>query len=467
MASITRESNGRRMIQFVAANGKRKTLRLGKMPQRQAEAIKLKVENLISSTLSGHAMDDETARWLSKLDSVMIQKLARVGLVQAKESETLAKFLDRYILTRTDLKPRSLDIVRRTRDSLVDFFGTDKSLKEITPGDAKEWRRYLTREGGRKGQPLAKNTVNDRCKKAKQFFKAAVEHRLISENPFLVLKKTNVRANPDRFRYIDAETTRLVIHAAGNPEFELVIALCRFGGLRNPSETLALKWEDIDLTAGRMVVTSPKTEHHEGKESREVPIFPELRPFLKTAWDLNPYQTGYVINQWRSQDKNFRPRMHRAIRRAGLSPWPKPFQNLRSSCQTDLEENFPSHVVCAWMGNSEQVAREHYLQVTDEHFSRAIGLSEGTEEEKPSDKQTELNDDQKGMIIEALQNALQQVAESTRTESQLENAIRIKPKQCLEMRHNASSCENVKYTRRDSNPQPPVPKTEVPFLTLS
>ena len=26
------------------------------------------------------------------------------------------------------------------------------------------------------------------------------------------------------------------------------------------------------------------------------------------------------------------------------------------------------HVVCAWIGNSEAVAREHYLQVTDAHF---------------------------------------------------------------------------------------------------
>src|SRR5436190_12956284 len=32
---------------------------------------------------------------------------------------------------------------------------------------------------------------------------------------------------------------------------------------------------------------------------------------------------------------------------------------------------YPAHVVCAWIGNSEQVARKHYLQVTDEHFARA------------------------------------------------------------------------------------------------
>jgi hypothetical protein len=30
------------------------------------------------------------------------------------------------------------------------------------------------------------------------------------------------------------------------------------------------------------------------------------------------------------------------------------------------------HVVCKWIGNSQPVAAEHYLQLTDEHFERAI-----------------------------------------------------------------------------------------------
>ena len=29
------------------------------------------------------------------------------------------------------------------------------------------------------------------------------------------------------------------------------------------------------------------------------------------------------------------------------------------------------HVVCEWIGNSEVVAKKHYLQITEEHFARA------------------------------------------------------------------------------------------------
>ena len=41
-------------------------------------------------------------------------------------------------------------------------------------------------------------------------------------------------------------------------------------------------------------------------------------------------------------------------------PWPQLLHNLRGSCQTELAERFPSHVVWRWIGNSEAVAREHY-----------------------------------------------------------------------------------------------------------
>ena len=64
--------------------------------------------------------------------------------------------------------------------------------------------------------------------------------------------------------------------------------------------------------------------------------------------------------------------MARIVRQAGLTPWPRIFHNLRSTRQTELEEQFPSHVVCRWIGNSQQVAQKHYLQVTDDHYQRAV-----------------------------------------------------------------------------------------------
>ena len=47
----------------------------------------------------------------------------------------------------------------------------------------------------------------------------------------------------------------------------------------------------------------------------------------------------------------------------GREPWPKLFQNMRASRETELTAEYPLNVVCAWIGNSPAVAQTHYLQV--------------------------------------------------------------------------------------------------------
>ena len=87
--------------------------------------------------------------------------------------------------------------------------------------------------------------------------------------------------------------------------------------------------------------------------------------------------TEYVITRYRKTNCNLRTQLERIINKAGLKRWPKLFQNLRSTRETELVERWPEHVVCAWIGNSKAVAREHYLQVTDEHFEQAAKISTG------------------------------------------------------------------------------------------
>ena len=49
---------------------------------------------------------------------------------------------------------------------------------------------------------------------------------------------------------------------------------------------------------------SSKTEHHEGKASRVIPIFPELRPHLEAAWEQAEPGTEYVITRYRDAGQN-------------------------------------------------------------------------------------------------------------------------------------------------------------------
>lgn len=367
MASIAREKNGTRRILFVAPDGKRKTIRLGKVPQRTAEAVKLRVEHLLAAKMSQDAVQSDTARWVAELEPRLAMKLAAVGLIaprRPKATATLAAFLDDYIASRVDVKASTTRHLQDARKNLVAFFGSDKPLADISPGDADDFRRNLLTE-------LGENTVRRRCGRAKQFFRAALRKRLIRENPFADMKGCSVQANRARDYFVTRDEAARVMEACPDAEWQLIFALSRFGGLRCPSEHLALRWGDVDWERNRIRIRSPKTEHIEGRDSRLIPIFPELRPYIERVWDEAGEGAEYLITRYRSATANLRTQLQRIIERAGLTPWPKLFQNLRASRATELAAEHPAHVAAAWLGHTTLVAQKHYWQVTEADYDRA------------------------------------------------------------------------------------------------
>jgi integrase len=285
MASISTDKAGNRRILFSGPNRTRLTVYVGAVPMKTARTIKVHVENLAAALLAGHPPEPETSEWLGGRDDVLYGKLAAVGLVPAREpaiaekrTVALGEFLDQYLSGRTDIKPSTRCNLEQVRRNLVDHFGADRLLVNITPGDADEFRVALFNK-------LGANTVRRNCGRAKQFFRAAVRKRLIQENPFADMKGCAVKATTDRFYFVTRETADKVLAACPDAQWRLLFALSRYGGLRCPSEHLALRWGDVDWEHDRITIHSPKTERHEGKESRQIPLFPELRPYLNEVWD--------------------------------------------------------------------------------------------------------------------------------------------------------------------------------------
>lgn len=200
-------------------------------------------------------------------------------------------------------------------------------------------------------------------------FEDAVERKESAKNPF---RAKNVprssHANRDRFVFTDRDLTGKVLECLPANECKLIFALSRFGGLRCLSEVKSLEWRHVLWDQGKLIVPSPKTEHHEGKEERAIPIFPEIRPYLEEAYKAN--QTGTVIADHQSQT-NLSVILKKILRRHKIEPWSKLFQNLRSTRETELAEEHPIQVICSWIGNSPKVAMRHYLRVTEQHFEKA------------------------------------------------------------------------------------------------
>jgi len=365
MASIGKDPNGRKRILFVDQDGKRKTVYLGKASMRQALAFKVRFENLIAGRFSG--IDTETAQWLADLPDDIYAKLLRLELVpprQSAQKATLGPFIEQYIDSRVDLKQRTKWMLQQAQRSLIAYFGEDKPLDDINEADAELWRLSMVKQG------LADATIRKRCQHAKQFYARALKQKLVESNPFTALPSSS-KPNPARMVFVSQADIEKVIEACPDTQWKVIFALARYGGLRCPSEVLSLQWQDVYWDQSRMLVRSPKTERHTGGESRLVPLFPELRPILLEAFDEAEVGTKYVLTRYRQQSANLRTQAHRIIKRAGLKPWTRTFQNLRSSRETELTERFPLHVVTQWIGNSQLIAAKHYLQVTDEHFERA------------------------------------------------------------------------------------------------
>ena len=151
-------------------------------------------------------------------------------------------------------------------------------------------------------------------------------------------KSRPLQANKAREFFVTREMAAKVSEACPDTQWRLLFALSRFGGLRCPSEHLALRWCDVHWPvptaendkdrAGWIRITSSKTEHHEGKGERIIPMFDELKPYLDAAWDEATEREGeFVITRYRDANSNLRTQLERIIGKAGLESWPKLFQN--------------------------------------------------------------------------------------------------------------------------------------------
>ena len=168
----------------------------GPYHEAQAQQAKGYIESLASTRRSNLVMPTTTADWLRGLDEEFHALLVERGLCDPRQQAEpapeadivkLGEFIDSYIRGRATIKATTRINLKRCRKLLIDYFGSERALDSITPGDCDDFREHL-------GKTLAENTVRRVCGRSKQFFRAAVRKKLIAESPFADMKATNVTA---------------------------------------------------------------------------------------------------------------------------------------------------------------------------------------------------------------------------------------------------------------------------------
>ena len=381
MATLSTETGKRGTTYRVLTYGpdrRRYTIRLGNVSKQIAATARSRIAALEAARAAGVPVDAETAAWLQRIDDAIHERLVKAELAEPREKAdairpadvTLGEFLERLFASLGPQKRMTGLNYARARRLLEEFFGKERRLVTISGGDADDYKQWLlSPTKDRKAFAPASASVD--LRRARQFFKAAVRRKLLDDNPFADVR-CGSQANAERLAFVDRQTIEAVIEAAPTAEWRLVFALARYAGLRIPSELEELKWSDVNWERGRLTVRVPKLAHHAGKETRIVPIFAELRPYLAAAFDEAEEGAVYVVPRARG-GRNLRRFAEQIVERAGVEKWPRLFQNLRSSREVELMREYPSHVVCQWIGHTAAVARSHYLHATDEDFDRASG----------------------------------------------------------------------------------------------
>ena len=376
MASVVTPQRGSLIVKVII-DGTPRHIRVGHRDKKSAHNFARRVESLLSSRLGGTEPSPAVAAWLATLPQSMRTKLAKAGLIDdTGAGVTLAEHCDAYIARRTpELKPATLEGLNHTRNMLCEYFGADVLLADIKPSMAAAWKNWLKADKG-----MAEATARGHARYVKSIFKAAVKDKLVTDNPFADLPSGSVAG--ERGRHVTDEETADIIEQCPDVQWRLLVGLARYAGLRCPSETHILRWQDLDWDRSLMNVRSPKTERYVGHEQRAVPIVPELMAILQPAFDAAPDGAEIVVTL---STNNLRRNLHAIMDRAGINP-PVGFQVLRQSCETGWAQEYPQYAVSAWLGHSIRVSEKHYLTIPDDLLKRVV---EGAPKSAPAQRRTD------------------------------------------------------------------------------
>lgn len=344
-------------------NKKQRTLFLPqKYTGKEAKSVQSVVEDTVTAIETGATLNPRTYAWLNNMTPDLRARFESAGLVEPETKLTLEELFDRY--EEEELPDMKQTTARNKRQAARTFFGVidkGKDVREFTHSEALTFAAYLANT---KSEATKAGYIRD----VRRVFNWGVERELVEKNPFDHIPKGSYK-NKARERFVTRQEYAAMLESAKSQEVRALIALYRIGGLRN-GEALLVTWGDVDFKRKRLLVHSPKTERIKGRDTRLIPLFPELRKELDALrQEIGSYEIGeYVIQNNRTTNMKM---VRQTVERAGLKPWDRLIQNLRSSRAIEIYQEYGVIAESEWIGHSETTAKDHYLHLLESDFDRA------------------------------------------------------------------------------------------------
>jgi integrase len=197
------------------------------------------------------------------------------GKEEPKPIPTFAEFAEDFVTTYAVTNNKKSEVQSKRsalKNHLVPFFGRLR-LNDIGSLQIEQFKSRKVRE------QLSPKSINNYLTILRKALSVAAEWGSVQTVPPIKWMKTP----PSKFDFLTFEEAERLV-AAAEPEWRMMIVVALKTGLRQ-GELLALSWDDLDLVAGRVVVsrnlargeiTTPKN----GK-SREIPLGNDVLAELK------------------------------------------------------------------------------------------------------------------------------------------------------------------------------------------
>lgn len=259
----------------------------------------------------------KSIRNITKAEAIALEREERRKLEQTRAltgkaplfSEFAREFIETYAIPNN--KPSEVQGKRSIlRKHLLPFFG-EMRLDAIGPYHIEKLKAHLF------SQNLAVATVDNTLKIIRRLLKVAIEWGRLATMPTI----RKLRIHSQKFDFLTFEEAKQLL-AAADPEWRPMILIALRTGLRR-GELLGLRWEDIDLVAGRLRVCralvvgllgTPKS----GK-TREIPLSDEAIAALEGLPSRSAQ--GFVFTRRSGKlltEDIVRYPLERTCRRAGL-----------------------------------------------------------------------------------------------------------------------------------------------------
>jgi integrase len=165
---------------------------------------------------------------------------------------TVAAYLDRWLgHMRTQISPRSCELYGESIANIVPHIG-HVVLSKLQPASIAAMYSTSLETGGQRGEGLAQCSIKMMHGLLVQAFRQAVKWQLIARNP--VDSVSAPRVERRQMRVLDTDGAAAYLAAARGHELFVPIMLGILCGLRR-GEIAAVRWQDVDLDAGRLAVT--------------------------------------------------------------------------------------------------------------------------------------------------------------------------------------------------------------------